>query len=243
MALRVLSGIGLFALIAMPAFGASDQAGITSGTLFRVIGLVAAGLAIVGLILVQFVYYDRFHRTTRHWILLVLLLVFPLISMLGTMETVMEETKSVDSCNSCHVMEPFVNDMQDDSSATLAAQHVKNSWIPKNQCYQCHTTYGVHGTLAAKRDGFRHWLLYVTQTYEEPIQYSGSYPNVNCTSCHAGSPDFQAVEAHASLRERLANDRVSCASCHGPPHPAPPDRPGMMTTHHIPTEPTASAHD
>jgi nitrate/TMAO reductase-like tetraheme cytochrome c subunit len=218
-------GLGVWALGSPPALAASGEAGISFGTFFRVLGIGAAALSLVALILVQFVFRDRFQRKTRHWILLLLLLVFPLVSMLGAMQTVTEETKTVASCNSCHVMEPFVNDMKNPASATLAAQHYKNSWIPKQQCYQCHTTYGVHGTLAAKRDGFRHWLLYVTGTYDEPIQYSGSYPNVNCTSCHGKDPDFRAVDAHAALQDRLQSDEVSCASCHGPPHLAPPDRP------------------
>lgn len=219
----LIAGLGAWAVGAPPALGAEDGT-ITFGTFFRTLGIGAAAVAIIAIVLVQFVFHDRFRRTTRHWILMVLLLVLPLISVLGTMETVMEETKTVASCNSCHVMEPFVNDMQASASPTLAARHYKNNWIPKQQCYQCHTTYGVHGTLAAKRDGFRHWLLYVTETYDEPIQYSGSYPNVNCTHCHAGTDKFESVQAHSALRPLLATDQVSCARCHGPPHPAPPDR-------------------
>lgn len=230
--------LGVWILGSDLAWAAPEKTGITFGSFFRLFAIGTATLAVVSLILVQYVFHDRFRRTTRHWILLLLLLVFPLLSMLGTMETVMEETKTVDSCNSCHVMEPFVNDMQDPKSATLAAQHFKNSWIPKQQCYQCHTTYGVHGTLAAKRDGFRHWLLYVTGSYDKPIQYSGSYPNVNCTSCHGSDPDFRVVEAHTALRDRLASDAVSCATCHGPPHPAPPDRP---SPHAVTDDPASSA--
>lgn len=234
----LIVGIGVGGFGAVPAFGA-EEGTVTFGTFFRVLGIVAAGTAIIALILVQFVFHDRFHRTTRHWILMVLLLVFPLITVLGTMETVMEETKTVASCNSCHVMEPFVNDMRTDDSPTLAARHYKNNWIPKQQCYQCHTTYGVHGTLAAKRDGFRHWLLYVTGTYDEPIQYSGSYPNVNCTNCHAGTDGFQSVESHSALRPLLATDQVSCVDCHGPPHPASPDR-ALLDSISAPHPPTAA---
>lgn len=231
-------GIGGGAFGATPALGAEDGA-VTFGTFFRVLGIGAATTAILALILVQFVFHDRFHRTTRHWILMVLLLVFPLITVLGTMETVMEETKTVTSCNSCHVMEPFVNDLRDANSPTLAARHFENKWIPKQQCYQCHTTYGVHGTLAAKRDGFRHWLLYVTETYDEPIEYSGSYPNGNCTTCHAGTESFQAVPSHSALQPLLASDEVSCIRCHGPAHPPPPDR-ALLDSISAPHPPTAS---
>ena len=232
-------GVGGGAVGTVPAFGA-EGGPVTFGTFFRTLAIGAAAVAIVALVLVQFVFHDRFHRTTRHWILMVLLLVFPLLSVLGTMETVMSETKTVNSCNTCHVMEPFVNDLKDPNSPTLAARHYKNKWIPKQQCYQCHTTYGVHGTLAAKRDGFRHWLLYVTGTYDEPIEYSGSYPNANCTNCHAGTDQFKSVDSHSALRPLLASDQVSCTSCHGPPHPAPPDRPRALMDSISAPHPTAA---
>lgn len=145
---------------------------------------------------------------------------------MGTTATVLETTKTVQSCNSCHVMNPFVNvnDLKDPESTTLAARHYKNKWIPKNQCYTCHITYGAHGTFEGKRDGFRHWLLYVTQTWEEPIQYSGTYPNSNCLSCHGGTLKFATVTSHRSLFDKLNNDEINCTDCHGPAHPLPGER-------------------
>ncbi|MDA2913379.1 hypothetical protein MYX77_05385 [Acidobacteriia bacterium AH_259_A11_L15] len=143
---------------------------------------------------------------------------------MSTATTVFEETKTVGSCASCHVMDPFVNDMKNPTSASLAARHYRNKWIADHQCYSCHTTYGAHGTLAAKRDGFRHWLLYVTETWTEPIQYSGTYPNSNCLACHANTRKFAAVRSHGVLAPDLASDRVSCVTCHGPPHPVPSER-------------------
>ena len=74
-------GVGLGVFGAVPAFGA-EGGPVTFGTFFRTLGIGAAATAIVALILVQFVFHDRFHRTTRHWILMVLLLVFPLISVI-----------------------------------------------------------------------------------------------------------------------------------------------------------------
>lgn len=217
--------VAVFGVWFVQARAASTGQGVTATGLLRGAGLVAAVLGIVVLILVEFVYRDSVSGSFYHWTLLFGLFALPGLALLGTTETVFEETKTVASCNTCHVMNTFVNDMRDPESPTLAARHYKNNWISTHQCYECHTTYGVHGTLAAKRDGFRHWLLYVTDTYDEPIQYSGSYPNANCTSCHAGTSTFEAVDAHSALRAELSADEVSCARCHGPPHPAPPDRP------------------
>lgn len=206
----------------MPAF--AQDAGITSGELFRTIGIVAAVAGIVALVLVEFVFRGRLSRGAYRLGLAVLLFALPVITLMSATETVFETTKKVSSCNSCHVMEPFVADMKSERSTTLASQHYQKKWIAKNQCYQCHTTYGVHGTLAGKRDGFRHWLLYVTRTWDEPIQHSGAYPNVNCYQCHGGTENYQNQRAHSAIREQLAADEIGCASCHGPPHPTPPER-------------------
>jgi cytochrome c nitrite reductase small subunit len=195
--------------------------------LMRTVGLGTGAVAFVYLILVEFVFRERFARTTYHWTMFVGLLLLPFVVILGTTTTVFEETKTVGSCNTCHIMEPFVDDMRDPQSATLAARHYRSGWIPDHQCYECHTTYGVHGTLEGKRDGFRHWLLYVTDTWEEPIEYKGSYPNINCLDCHAGTPRYVQVESHLALEQQLAIDEVSCAVCHGPPHPTPLERPVM----------------
>lgn len=225
--------IALFAVWYTQAWAATGQQGVTAATLFRNAGFVAALLGIVVLVLVEFAYRDRLDRAAYHWALFVGLLALPGLALIGTTETVFEETKTVASCNTCHVMEPFVDDLRDPESATLAARHYQNKWIATHQCYQCHTTYGVHGTLAAKRDGFRHWLLYVTRTWPDPIEYAGSYPNENCTDCHAGTPAFEEVESHDALRNDLTTDRVSCATCHGPPHPTPTEREPFMTTTQI----------
>lgn len=217
-----MSLLGL-AACALPAL-ADEQPGLTSTEVLRSVGIVAAVVAIGGLLLVQLFFRGQMARASYRWALLVFLLVLPAVALLGATETVFEQTKTVESCGSCHVMEPFIADMQAPRSPTLAAQHFRNKWIPDQQCYACHTTYGVHGTLAAKRDGFRHWLLYVTETWDEPIQYSGSYPNVSCYECHGETAGFEAVQAHTALRADLAADRVSCAACHGPTHPTPPER-------------------
>ncbi len=230
-ACRVLGGFVLFgwgllwsAVPALAQEAAPHDAGVTSGEVFRSLGIGAAVIGIVALVLVEFVFRRRLPQGAYRVALVVLLFALPIVVLMSATEAIFEETKAVASCNTCHVMEPFVADMQSEHSATLAAQHYQNKWIPKNQCYQCHTTYGVHGTLAGKRDGFRHWLLYVTRTWDEPIQYSGSYPNVNCYQCHGATESFQSQRAHAAIREDLAADRISCASCHGPPHPTPNER-------------------
>ena len=143
---------------------------------------------------------------------------------LSTTATVMEGTKRVEACASCHVMGPFVNDLKNPASPTLAARHFKNKWIARDQCYGCHISYGATGTIEGKRDGFRHWLYYVTGTYSDPIKFVGSYSNSNCLYCHEGTRIWERIKSHNALRTDLEQDLIACIRCHGPPHPLPHER-------------------
>ena len=209
--------------------------GVTVGEMMRWAGIFSIFFALIILLCIEFIYKDRMNRMNYRVLLIISLFVLPVIIGLGTSVTVLETTKTVQSCGSCHVMDPFVNDLYDPDSSTLAARHYKNRWISEYQCYTCHTTYGAHGTFEGKRDGFRHWLLFVTQTWDEPITYSGSYPNMNCTACHGGTTAFQDIPSHQALSSKLRADEVSCTSCHGPAHPTPTERPhvpGMESDGH-----------
>jgi nitrate/TMAO reductase-like tetraheme cytochrome c subunit len=140
----------------------------------------------------------------------------------------------VDACNRCHVMRPMVNDMMDPQSDTLAARHFKNRWIPKDQCYACHSDYGLSGDMAAKMEGFRHLARYTTRTYTEPIVYRGVFDNDNCLKCHADMPRFEAVPWHHTVKEWLGKNETSCLNCHGLSHPTRAARtPGSPDYDHL----------
>lgn len=200
------------------------QRGVSVGELMRWAGIFAVVFALAILLFIEFVYKDQMNRMNYRMLMIVSLFVLPVIVGLGTSATILETTKTVQSCGTCHVMDPFVDDLYDPGSTTLASRHYKNGWIPEYQCYTCHTTYGAHGTFEGKRDGFRHWLLYVTRTWEDPISFAGSYPNMNCTACHGGTTAFQEVQSHQALSSKMRADEVSCTSCHGPAHPTPKER-------------------
>ncbi len=197
-----------------------------SGEVFspiRLIGIAACLVGIAGVVAVRSA-RSRLTRATYHWLLMAVLLLFPAVAMLATVDTVVDGTRKTEACQSCHVMQPFVDDMQNEGSPSLAAAHYRNGWIARDHCYGCHVTYGVTGTLEGKRDGFRHWLLFVTGTYEEPVRYTGSFPNQNCLGCHDGTPAFARVQSHSAIRSHLVTNGMACVSCHGPPHPPPPAR-------------------
>ncbi|MBE7492594.1 MAG: hypothetical protein HS108_12665 [Planctomycetes bacterium] len=130
-----------------------------------------------------------------------------------------EGVHGVEACNRCHVMTPMVTDMRDASSQTLAARHFRNGWIAKDQCFVCHSDYGLAGDLRAKMEGYRHLARYTTGTFTEPIKFRGVFHNDNCLKCHEGTPRFVAVPSHVTVRARLADSSLSCLNCHGRAHP------------------------
>ena len=103
------------------------------------------------------------------------LIVLPILMAFLANYHVFETSKTVEACQSCHVMKPFTNDLMNEESMTLAARHYKNNWIPKDQCYGCHKDYGFNGNFKAKTDGYRHLMRYITGTFEEPIAYRGEF--------------------------------------------------------------------
>jgi nitrate/TMAO reductase-like tetraheme cytochrome c subunit len=134
---------------------------------------------------------------------------------------VFDRAERVEFCASCHLtMQGFVNDMNDSKSESLAAVHFKNKYIPDNQCYVCHTSYGMFGTVEAKEAGIIDVYKYFTHTYHFPIKMREAYPNHDCLKCHAESAKWLKHEEHAAARDDLFADKMKCMDCHSAEHPA-----------------------
>ena len=123
-------------------------------------------------------------------------LVLTLASYGFGMLMVMEESKDIRFCGSCHVMTPIVESLRATDGESLAAIHYTRGLVPTNQaCYTCHSGYGIWGT----------------------------FDIASCLGCHAGAASFRAVEAHQALdlQEALLNHSMSCTgACHPAAHPA-----------------------
>jgi cytochrome c nitrite reductase small subunit len=155
---------------------------------------------------------------------LLALIVLPATAVLLANYHTFEGVHEVNGCASCHVMLPMVNDMRDPASETLAALHYKNRWIADNQCYHCHSDYGLGGSLEAKMTGFRHLARYTTGTYQEPIKARVKFDNNNCLHCHEKAPKWVAVESHVEALPDLSTNKITCVECHGDPHPTAAQR-------------------
>ncbi len=142
---------------------------------------------------------------------------------LGTL-LVFDRAERVEFCASCHLtMQTFVDDMRDPKSESLAAVHFKNKYIPDNQCYVCHTSYGMFGTVEAKMSGMIDVYKYFTRTYPKVLSMREPYPNHDCLKCHVESAKWLKHDEHAATRDDLFADKMKCLDCHGSDHPAHPD--------------------
>jgi hypothetical protein len=90
------------------------------------------------------------------WILFLGVAVLPIPAIFMSTAVGLEHSKQLEFCNSCHAMDPFMDDMKDVASNQLAARHYKNRFIQKAHCYTCHTDYGIFGTMEAKLNGMKH---------------------------------------------------------------------------------------
>ena len=136
----------------------------------------------------------------------------------------LEQSKNVEFCTSCHVMKPFVDDLRNPASKTLAAIHFKNRYIQREHCYRCHTDYGILGTMAAKKEGLGHIWKEATGSYTLPIKMRKPYNFAICLDCHAGSAKFDKEAAHQGVVQETAAGKGNCLDCHDAPHPPPETR-------------------
>jgi cytochrome c-type protein NapC len=156
--------------------------------------------------------------------------VLPAIAAAASTAVGMEATTSRDFCGSCHVMQAHYQDASSADSQSLAARHSRNPFFGEHSCYVCHADYGMYGYVLTKAGGMRHVYEYYLGGYSQltldeavrTIHLVKQYDNLNCRQCHTtGLQDWKRVPDHASLKDELASNEVSCASagCHGYAHP------------------------
>ena len=155
------------------------------------------------------------------WILLIAFLVLSPLAYVLNFGMAIDGSKPVEFCNSCHVMNPYVQDLQNPDSELLAAQHFQHRWIADNQCYTCHSDYGLFGDAGAKLAGMRHFWSYYFVGWDEPIKIRGTYNNQRCLFCHGPVKGFREEPAHQSNADAIARSEKSCigGNCHVSPHP------------------------
>ena len=122
--------------------------------------------------------------------LLIGLVVLPVVVMFFGYNQGMSGMETVRACGDCHAMTSHVQDLRDPNSESLAATHFKNRFIREDQCYTCHSDYGMLGTVSAKMSGIRHVYHYVTGTYSFPLKIARPYPNLAASSATVSPRSF-----------------------------------------------------
>lgn len=162
---------------------------------------------------------DRLGGPHSKWMLFFGLCVMPLPVLFLSNAVGLEQSKDLSFCQSCHVMQPFLSDMKDPDSDLLAARHYRNRLIQKEQCWTCHSDYGIFGTAQAKLGGLHDVYLYLTDAYELPIQLRQPYNFTICLGCHGESARFQQEQMHEDLVPDVVSGDIACTDCHEMAHP------------------------
>lgn len=219
----MLKGIDIFQLAGI--LGSEQENTFMPDTELGSIKSLAVVLCILTIIVVGYVVFVRrenfIEDTTSKWLLFIGLVLLSPVAYLINFGISFEESKPVDFCNSCHVMHGYVKDLKDPDSENIAALHYNYRWIADNQCFQCHSEYGLFGTFEAKMSGIRHIWKYYIAGYETPIKIRGAYNNQICLHCHGPVQDYQDIKEHEDYLNDLELNKQSCfgADCHVSPHP------------------------
>ncbi len=151
---------------------------------------------------------------------LVLLPIFGYV--LGNLH-VLDESKSVEFCGSCHVtMPPIVESMQTGDDNLAAAHYQRGAVSHTEACYVCHSGYGVWGGVNAKLAGVNHMLHTMMGSQRYPLKMRATFDISSCLDCHAGSKAFREVKGHktAGIQEQLVSGGMGCTgACHESAHP------------------------
>ena len=221
MSLRVRAAL-LWAGSVATAFGQVEGTGFERdpieyyGSRF-LIGVLFFGAA---LILFSLLHYRGHIRGALSWVFLAAgVLVVPSLSTMFGSLLVFERAERVAFCGSCHrAMQAYVDDMVNPNSQSLAAIHYRNRYIPRNQCYTCHTSFGLFGTVQAKLAGIVDVHKYYMGSFAHNIRMRQPYPNDDCLKCHGGAVRWS--EHHAQFRAAILANDMACLDCHSNTHPA-----------------------
>jgi nitrate/TMAO reductase-like tetraheme cytochrome c subunit len=158
---------------------------------------------------------------TREKILLLFVLgVTPMLLGLAVFALSFRRAEQLSFCAQCHTMTPWVSDLKDPNSLSLASKHYRNRWILNDQCYTCHEHYQFMGPVDAKMDGMRHVVAYYTGIGmpHAAIKLYEPYPNGNCLRCHGAASNFINNPTHKAVAAQITNNQLRCIVCHQPFH-------------------------
>ncbi len=151
------------------------------------------------------------------------LCVLPALCIGAGMSFHMRRSQQTAYCISCHSMETHGQSLYVLDQIYIPAQHFQNHLVPPNEaCYTCHTDYTMYGPLKDKLKGLKYVYMEYVSTPPATIHLDGTYNNLQCLHCHAGTRDFEANLNHMAPMGSLETNQISCISsgCHATIHNA-----------------------
>ena len=116
-------------------------------------------------------------------------------------------------------MEAHGQSLYIDDPSYLPAAHFQNNRIPKEHaCFTCHTDYTMFGDINAKMRGVKHLYVYYFKAAPAKLALYEPFKNRECLHCHDNGRSFEETSPHKEMREQLANNDMSCLTCHGKIH-------------------------
>lgn len=211
-----------FLSIAASAFGQPEKISFSQDPVDFYGSRFMAGAVVLGAALILyslFRYRGRIEGAASWAFLVAGVLVVPSVCTMFGMLLVFERAERVEFCGSCHAaMQVYVDDMVNPASESLAAVHYRNRYIPRNQCYTCHTSFGMFGTVQAKIAGIVDVQRYYLRRFHPPLKMREPYRNDDCLKCHSGAVRWSAN--HVEFRDSILEGKSRCIDCHGKHNPA-----------------------
>lgn len=157
--------------------------------------------------------------TREKLLLLVLLALAPALLALSTFTLSFRRAEQVRFCANCHTMTPWIADLENSNSVSLASKHYRDRLILHDQCYTCHVDYGFFGPIQTKLESLRHVFIYYTGIgMPHKIALYKPFPNVNCLQCHGHADSFRKNPAHVGVMKAIQANQLGCVTCHQPIH-------------------------
>jgi mono/diheme cytochrome c family protein len=156
----------------------------------------------------------------------------------------MQRSEQTAYCVSCHSMETHGQSLYVLNTSYIPAQHFQNHLVPSDRaCYTCHTDYTMYGPLKDKLKGLKYVYMEYVSTPPKTIHLEGTYNNLQCLQCHAGTRDFEANLNRMPPMGSLVSNQISCISsgCHDTIHNASEVAHLQMWVKGTPPPPLASA--
>lgn len=148
----------------------------------NIAAIIFAAIGIALLLYILISHKTLFSRTSTKIIIGIGIIGIPIVTVSLGILIGMGKAKKVEFCGSCHkAMGSYVQNMVDLNSDSLSAKHFKLRWISQNQCYGCHTDYGLLGDFRAKTKGFIDVIRYYSGIWDgSTIQKKKHFKNRNC---------------------------------------------------------------